>query len=63
MTQNERIMKVLSAGRTLTVSEAASRYKIKNLRARVAELRADGNRISTTMKRRRNGTTVAVYSR
>lgn len=54
MTQNEKIVNVLlKEGATLTAAQAASRYKIRNLRARVAELRSIGVEIVSTMKETR----------
>jgi hypothetical protein len=42
MTQNERIIKYLSTGRTLTAEQARNRFGVRNLRARVNDLRNDG---------------------
>lgn len=42
MTQNERLIKYLSTGRTLTSAQARSRFGVRNLRARVNDLRNDG---------------------
>lgn len=52
MTQNERLISYLSTGRSLTAAQARSRFGIRNLRARVNDLRNDGfcvytNRTST----------------
>lgn len=47
---------------TLTVSQARSRFKIANPRARISELRADGVRIRTEMREGRDGVERAVYS-
>lgn len=55
MTQNERIINYLSTGRTLTSAQARSRFGVRNLRARVNDLRNDGFCVYTN----RNGNTVA----
>jgi hypothetical protein len=62
MTQNERVLKTLRAGRTLTSAEAASRFKIANLRARIDELRQSGVSIVSTPYTRKNGARAVKYS-
>jgi Helix-turn-helix domain len=62
MTQNERVLKTLRAGRTLTSAEAASRFGIANLRARIDELRQDGVKIVSTPYTRKNGARAVKYS-
>ena len=52
MSQNERLIQYLSTGRTITSAQARSRFGVRNLRARVNDLRNDGfcvytNRTST----------------
>lgn len=52
MSQNERLIQYLSTGRTITSTQARSRFGVRNLRARVNDLRNDGfcvytNRTST----------------
>ena len=47
-TQAEKVINYLSKGNTLTSKQAASRFKIKNLRARITELRQEGYKIGTT---------------
>ena len=52
MSQNERLARYLSAGRSITTAQARSRFGIRNLRARVNDLRVEGfciytNRSST----------------
>ena len=47
---------------TLTVAQARSRFKIANPTARIADLRADGHNIVTTMREGRDGIERAVYS-
>lgn len=42
MTQNERIIQYLSTGRNLTAEQARSRFGVRNLRARVNDLRNNG---------------------
>lgn len=48
--------------RTMTVAQARSMFKIKNVTARISELRADGHDIRTTMAEDRTGRERAVYS-
>ena len=48
--------------RTMTVAQARSMFKIKNVTARISELRADGHDIRTTMTEDRTGRERAVYS-
>jgi len=50
------------ADRTLTVAQAQSFFRIKNVRARISELRAQGHDIRTTMKSGRDGVERAVYT-
>lgn len=42
MSQNERLVRWLSSGRTITARQARARFGIANLRARVNDLRNDG---------------------
>lgn len=42
MTQNERLVRFLSTGRSITAAQARSRFGIRNLRARVNDLRTEG---------------------
>lgn len=51
-----------NSGRTLSTAQAKSFFKIQNVSARIAELRADGHDIRTTMKECRDGVERAVYS-
>lgn len=46
---------------TFSVAQARSRFGVKNVAARVAELRSEGYAIYTNMKSRADGTKVAVY--
>ena len=48
MTQNEKVLNYLNKGNTLTARQAASRFGIANLRARIHELREDGYKIAST---------------
>jgi len=48
--------------RTLSTAQAQTFFKIKNVSARISELRADGHDIRTTMKQGRDGVERAVYS-
>lgn len=51
-----------STGSSLTVAQARSRFGIVNPTARIAELRKNGHRIVTEMKRGRDGVARAVYT-
>lgn len=46
---------------TFSVAQARARFGIKNVAARIAELRAEGYAIYTNMKTRADGSKVAVY--
>jgi len=59
--QNARILTTLENTGSITNVEAVSRG-IKNLSARISELRADGVKIGTvSYKRKSDGATVAKY--
>lgn len=52
MSQNDRLVQYLSSGRSITAAQARSRFGVRNLRARVNDLRSEGfcvytNRTST----------------
>jgi hypothetical protein len=56
MSQNDRLVRYLSTGRTISAAQARSRFGIRNLRARVNDLRSEGfcvytNRGETTTYR------------
>jgi hypothetical protein len=56
MSQNDRLVRYLSTGRSITSEQARSRFGIRNLRARVNDLRSEGfcvytNRGETTTYR------------
>ena len=69
MSQNDRLVRYLSTGRTISVAQARSRFGIRNLRARVNDLRSEGfcvytNRGETTtyrMGRPSRATVAAAY--
>ena len=46
-TQNEKVLNFLKRGSTLTAKQARSRFGVKNLRARIFELRGNGHKIVT----------------
>lgn len=52
MTQNANIIKFLKTGKVLSVDQANSFYKVKNLRARIDECRKDGFAIKTVKNTR-----------
>jgi len=59
MNQNERLIKYLrGTGRSLSAAQAESRFGIKNISARMSELRDDGFRVRTDV----NTTGLTVYS-
>jgi len=45
LTQAEKVLDYLEAGRTLTSKQARARFGIQNLRARISELRSEGYNI------------------
>lgn len=56
MSQNERLIRYFSTGRSITADQARNRFGIRNLRARVNDLRSEGfcvytNRGETTTYR------------
>lgn len=54
MTQNERILRHLMDGGTLTQTEAFQEYGISRLSSRICELRAAGYPIKRTFETRNN---------
>jgi hypothetical protein len=42
MSQNDRLVRHFTAGRSITPAQARSRFGVRNLRARVNELRSEG---------------------
>jgi hypothetical protein len=42
MTQNDRLARFLSTGRSITAAQARTRFGIRNLRARISDLRNTG---------------------
>lgn len=55
------MLNFLSTGKSLTVAQAQFQYGIKNVGARIHELRADGHAIYTNTRTLKNGNTVAEY--
>jgi hypothetical protein len=60
-TQAEKVAEYLKAGRTLTAREALARWDIRNLRARIFDLRQEGMRIGTIPYTRRDGVSAVKY--
>lgn len=60
-TQAEKVAKYLKAGRTLTAREALARFDIRNLRARISELRQAGMNIGTIPYTRKDGVNAVKY--
>lgn len=47
-TQNDKVLRYLTKGQSLTAKQARSRFGVKNLRARIFELREEGHKIVTS---------------
>ena len=60
-TQAEKVAEYLRAGRTLTAREALARFDIRNLRARICELRQEGMNIGTIPYVRKDGISAVKY--
>jgi hypothetical protein len=60
-TQAEKVAKYLKAGRTLTAREALARFDIRNLRARIFDLRESGMNIGTIPYTRKDGVSAVKY--
>ena len=62
MTQTEKLQNYLEAGRSITAPEARARFGVKNLRARIFEMRKDsGLNIGTIPYTRKNGISAVKY--
>ena len=64
MSAKSRILSFLSKTQgynTLSVNQARARFGVTNVSGIVAQLRAEGYAIYTNMKRRGDGTPVAIY--
>lgn len=57
-----RLLSYLTNRGSVTVAQARSRFGIANPRARISELREDGYKIQTTMRRGKDGVARAVYT-
>lgn len=62
MTQFERILRHLKAGRAITPAQAWRRYGCMRLSARIYDLKRAGHNIRTEPHTVRDGTIVARYS-
>lgn len=60
-TQAEKVAEYLKAGRTITAAQARAMWDVRNLRARVSELRASGMHIGTIPYTRRDGVNAVKY--
>lgn len=61
-TQNDKVLRYLTKGQTLTAKQARSRFGVKNLRARIFELRENGHKIVTNpVTYRDTGATGVAY--
>ena len=62
MTQTEKLQNYLEAGRSITAPEARARFGVKNLRARIFEMRKEGGlNIDTIPYTRKNGISAMKY--
>jgi len=61
MATREKILNFLTSGKTLTTAQARFQYRIKNVSARIHELRKTGHNIVTEKKTLASGKTVNVY--
>ena len=63
-TAKQKMLKTLTKTRgynTFSTAQARARFGVKNVSARIAELRKEGYAIYTNIRNRANGTKVAVY--
>jgi hypothetical protein len=58
MSQNDRLVRYFSTGRSITPAQARSRFGIRNLRARVNDLRSEGYCVYTN--RTKTGTSYRI---
>lgn len=61
LSQSEKVRSHLEAGKSLTEATAEKRYGVKNLSARICELRQEGLNITTNL-RKRDGRQFASYT-
>lgn len=64
LTAKQRLLSFLSKKdgyNTFSAAQAQARFGIKNVSARISELRQEGYAIYTNMKQRADGSKVAVY--
>jgi hypothetical protein len=64
LTAKQRLLNFLAKKdgyNTFSIAQAQSRFGIKNVSARISELRQEGYAIYTNMKQRSDGSKVAVY--
>lgn len=61
MAAKDKILKFLSTGKTLTTAQARFQYGIKNVGARIHELRTEGHSIYTNSRTLKDGRKVAEY--
>lgn len=63
LTQTQKVINYLNKGNTLTSKQAVARFGIKNLRARITELRAEGyNIVTETVTFKDTGATGVKYA-
>ena len=61
MSAKEKMLNFLSTGKSLTVAQARFQYKIKNVGARIYDLRSEGHAIYTNSRILKSGKTVSEY--
>lgn len=61
MAAKDKILNFLTSGKTLTVAQARFQYGIKNVGARIHELRSDGHSIYTNHRTLKDGRKIAEY--
>lgn len=61
MAAKDKILKFLSTGKTLTTAQARFQYGIKNVSARIHELRTEGHPIYTNNRTLKDGRKTSEY--
>ena len=61
MSAKQNILKYLSKGKDLTTKQALNLFKIKNVSARISELRKEGHTITVSERKLHDGRVASVY--
>lgn len=61
MSAKQNILKYLSKGKDLTTKQALVLFKIKNVSARISELRKEGHTITVSERKLHDGRVASVY--